>query len=123
MIRAGRTVAAAGVIALAAFWAGGCGGASPHASPVVHGERTLVRDGRKLFANQHCGNCHTLAAEKAHGAVGPDFDTSELLNRAQIYRALSEGANGMPSYAGRLSARQRHDVAEFLYVSTHPRGR
>lgn len=56
----------------------------------------------------------------AHGAIGPNFDTSERLTRTQIRRGLTAGVGGMPSFAGRLSARQLDDVTEFLYEATHP---
>lgn len=96
----------------------GCGSRAP--SPPA---RPSLAEGRDLFAREHCGDCHALAAVGARGlGGGPDFDTSERLNRAQLRAALVEGANGMPSYAGRLAPRQLDALAAFLFAATHARG-
>jgi hypothetical protein len=58
---------------------------------------------------------------RAHGRIGPDFDTSERLDRAQIRDQLDYGGGGMPSYRRRLTTAQKDAVTEFLYVATHPR--
>jgi len=88
---------------------GGCGdsgGASrARASPA---------EGRRLFLASHCGRCHTMAAAGTDGTSGPDLDTSERLDLREIRASLVEGANGMPSYAGRLTARQLDAVAAFI---------
>jgi len=78
--------------------------------------RRSLAEGRDLFAREHCGDCHALAAAGARGrGGGPDFDTSERLTRAQLRAALVAGANGMPSYAGRLAPRQLDALAAFLF--------
>lgn len=74
-----------------------------------------------MFLSTGCGSCHALSDAGTHGRLGPDFDTSERLNRAQLRTALTEGANGMPSYAGRLSHRQLDAVTSYLYTQTHRR--
>lgn len=103
-------------LAAAASLAVGCGaGASQPAGPAA------VAQGRRLFLAQHCGDCHALAAVRARGGGGPDFDTSERLDRAQLRTALTEGANGMPSYAGRLAPAQLDALAAFLFAATHAR--
>ena len=79
----------------------------------------MVAAGRRLFIEQHCGSCHALAATRSPGGAGPNFDTSERLSRPQLQTSLVEGSNGMPSYAGQLSARSRDAVVEFLYSATH----
>ena len=110
------------MIAVCGLAAAGCGPAvvPGQTRPRVRIQQTkLVTQGRRLFVEQRCGSCHALAAVRARGGSGPDFDTSERLDRAQILASLSEGANGMPSYAGRLSIEQRRAVTGFLYVSTH----
>ena len=96
-----------------------CGARAP--SPPA---RSALPEGRRLFAREHCGACHALAAVGARGVGGgPDFDTSERLTRAQLRTALVAGANGMPSYAGRLAPRQLDSLAAFLFAATHaPRG-
>ena len=104
-----------GVAALAI----GCGSRASAPTPTL---RPLRAEGRELFAREHCGDCHALAAVGARGrGGGPDFDTSERLSRAQLRAALLEGANGMPSYAGRLAPRQLDALAAFLFAATHAR--
>ena len=98
----------AGLVALALVGAG-CGGAHP--------------DARGLFVGAGCGHCHALHDAHTRGGSGPDFDTSERLDRAQILRGMVEGANGMPSYAHRLTSRQREALAGYLLRVAWRRGR
>jgi mono/diheme cytochrome c family protein len=69
---------------------------------------------RRLFVKAGCGDCHGLSDARTRGGAGPDFDTSERLDRVQLLRGLVEGANGMPSYAHRLTDRQRGALADYL---------
>jgi mono/diheme cytochrome c family protein len=75
--------------------------------------RTL-QAGRSVFVRAGCGGCHTLRAAGAHGDIGPNFNTSERLSTAQIRNQLDLGIGGMPSFRGRLTARQEAAVAAFL---------
>lgn len=95
-------------VALAPVGLAACGGGSGAAPPAP------PPAGRRLFVAQRCGDCHALADAHARGGAGPDLDTSERLDRAQVLRALVEGANGMPSYAGRLTRAQRERLAGYL---------
>jgi mono/diheme cytochrome c family protein len=88
------------VLALAA----GCGGTPGTAKPAA----------RRLFVSAGCGHCHALRDAGTLGGAGPDFDTSERLDRPQLLAAMVEGANGMPSYAHRLTERQRGALADYL---------
>ena len=85
----------------------GCGGGPSHAR--------LTADGKRVFVAAGCGHCHAVASANTHGASGPNFDTSERLSRAEVRSALYEGANGMPSYRGRLSPAQADAVTEFVF--------
>jgi mono/diheme cytochrome c family protein len=76
--------------------------------------RAASADGRRLFIREGCGACHRFAAAGTRGVIGPDLDSSERLDLAQIRQSLVEGSNGMPSYAGRLSRRQMRDIAQFI---------
>jgi mono/diheme cytochrome c family protein len=99
-----RAAAALVVLALAGS---GCGGTTA---------RRTARPpaARRLFVTAGCGHCHVLEDAHTRGGSGPDFDTSERLDRAQLLGAMVEGANGMPSYARRLTARQRRALADYL---------
>jgi cytochrome c551 len=78
---------------------------------------TLTRDeamGRQLFARS-CATCHTLAAARAVGHVGPDLDLlvppeSLVLNAIELGRARGRG--DMP--AGIYVGAQATDVAKFV---------
>jgi mono/diheme cytochrome c family protein len=83
--------------------------------------RRLLADGRRIFVSAGCGSCHTLASVGAHGTVGPDFDTSEQLDRGQIRRQLNEGVGGMPSFRARLTPREEDAVTEFVFQTLHRR--
>jgi len=98
------------VIVAAGALTSGCGAIGPSAGAV---------SGRALFLGTGCGSCHTLAGAGTHGRLGPDFDTSELLSASQLRASLTEGANGMPSFRGRLNDAQLSAVADFLYTQTH----
>jgi mono/diheme cytochrome c family protein len=83
--------------------------------------RRLIADGRRIFVSAGCGSCHTVASVGAHGTVGPNFDTSELLDRAQIRSQLNEGVGGMPSFRARLTPREEDAVTEFVFQTLHQR--
>jgi mono/diheme cytochrome c family protein len=101
--RAARALALAGVVTFA-----GCGGTKAH-----HGN--LLSEGRTVFISAGCGGCHTVASVNAHGRIGPDFDTSEQLTRAQIHTEVRFGEDGMPSFYGRISREQETAVIEFVF--------
>jgi mono/diheme cytochrome c family protein len=84
-------------------------------------ERQLISEGRRVFVSAGCGSCHIVASAHAHGQVGPDFNTSEQLNRDQIRTELDYGEGVMPSFRDRLSARQRDAVIEFVFQTLHQR--
>jgi len=72
------------VAAISAVVLGGCAGGRPS-------ETQLLREGGRVFVSARCGACHTVASAHTHGQVGPDFDTSEQLNRDQIRTELDYG--------------------------------
>jgi len=100
----------------AAFALSACGSAV-RPSPT----RGVLTEGRRVFVASGCGVCHTLSAVGARGSLGPNFDTSEKLSRAQIESQLNAGVGGMPSYRGRLNPRQQAAVASFLFAEMHRR--
>ena len=76
--------------------------------------------GRLAFISTGCGACHTVASAHTRGRLGPDFDTSEKLSRAQILEEIDGGANGMPSYQNTLTPREKRAVTEFIFQTMHP---
>jgi mono/diheme cytochrome c family protein len=70
--------------------------------------------GREIFG-QRCNNCHTLAAARTHGKVGPNLDQLKppaalVLNAIQTGRMRGNGT--MP--AGIVSGKDAQDVAAFV---------
>jgi mono/diheme cytochrome c family protein len=96
-------------------------GASPSKGESVASRGGLFNDGRAIFISTGCGACHTIASAHTSGQIGPDFDTSEQLNRAQILTEIDAGANGMPSYQHTLTSRQKRAVIEFIFQTMHAR--
>ena len=73
--------------------------------------------GKAVFASAGCGNCHTLAAAKASGTIGPNLDSLEPDYRAVTAQVTNGGAQ-MPAFKSQLSAQQIADVAAYVVTST-----
>ncbi|HSP70904.1 MAG TPA: cytochrome c [Gaiellaceae bacterium] len=80
------------------------------AAPAVKGNAAA---GKAVFVGAGCGSCHTLAATKATGTVGPNLD-QVTLTPSQILDWVGKGKGAMPSFKGRLTGRQLANLAAFL---------
>jgi mono/diheme cytochrome c family protein len=69
--------------------------------------------GAKVFASAGCGSCHTLAAAKSSGQVGPNLDALEPRYETVLAK-VTTGGGGMPSFSGQLTEQQIRDVAAFV---------
>ena len=69
-----------------------------------------------MFAPAGCGSCHTLAAAKSSGQVGPNLDDAKP-GYDTVLAKVTNGGGGMPSFGGQLSEQQIRDVA--AYVATN----
>jgi mono/diheme cytochrome c family protein len=89
--------------------------------------------GAQVFANNGCGGCHTLAAAKSGGTVGPNLD--EVLPGQSLAKieediadpngAIAKGfpPNVMPAdYEQTLTPKELKDLAQFLLESTQSGG-
>ena len=72
--------------------------------------------GAKVFASSGCGSCHTLAAAKSSGQVGPNLDAAKP-GYDTVVVMVTNGGGGMPSFGGQLSKQQIRDVAAFVATS------
>lgn len=69
--------------------------------------------GKKVFAKAGCGSCHTLAAARAKGKVGPSFDGSRL-TAARIVAIVTKGKGAMPSFKSRLKPIDIKHLATYI---------
>ncbi len=74
--------------------------------------------GKGVFASAGCTGCHTLKAAGATGTVGPNLDSLKPAYDAIVHQ-VEVGGGPMPAFQGKLSDAQIHDVAAFVYTSTH----
>jgi cytochrome c5 len=69
--------------------------------------------GEEVFASAGCANCHTLEAAGATGTIGPNLDETQL-GEDEIVQVVTNGRDGMPSFAGQLSEEEIQAVAAFV---------
>ena len=96
-------------------------GALPKAAPLpvtpafkLKGDPTA---GAKTFKTAGCTGCHTLAAARSTGTVGPNLDQSKPNYRKATAR-VTLGKSPMPSFKSSLTAQQIADVAAYVVKST-----
>jgi mono/diheme cytochrome c family protein len=74
-------------------------------------------NGAKIFASAGCGGCHTLAAAKSTGTVGPNLDDLKPAFDKVVAQVTNGGAV-MPSFKDKLSPEEIQDVAAYVVAST-----
>jgi len=72
--------------------------------------------GKSVFASAGCANCHTLAAARAAGTVGPNLGKTSL-TAEQIAGVVTNGRGGMPSFSDQLSDDEIDAVAAYVAAS------
>jgi mono/diheme cytochrome c family protein len=80
--------------------------AAPAPAPAARRPTLAAADlakGRKLFGDNGCGGCHTLADAGAAGVVGPGFDGNAGLTADIAYQTIHDGRGAMPSFGGVIS--------------------
>jgi cytochrome c6 len=73
--------------------------------------------GAKVFSTAGCGACHTLAAAKATGKVGPNLDRLKPV-AARVARQVRTGGGGMPPFTGILTAPEIRHLAAYVDAAT-----
>jgi mono/diheme cytochrome c family protein len=91
----------------------------PTQLPIVPATRLKgdSKAGASVFASSGCSGCHTLAAAKATGTVGPNLDQLKPSYRT-VTSQVTNGGTGMPSFKARLKTQQIADVAAYVVDST-----
>jgi cytochrome c6 len=101
-----RPIALLAASASVAFAAGcGSGGSS---SAVVQ-----ASTGRAIFDEAGCVSCHTLADAGGNGSIGPNLDEEKPI-REEVAFKLTKAKGRMPSFKGRLTAKQVETVSEYV---------
>ena len=83
----------------------------PEAAPAT----ATGTNGAAIFKKE-CAGCHTLAAAKATGTVGPNLDQLKPA-LSIVVRQVTNGGDVMPAFRGRLTPAQIQAVAK--YVATN----
>jgi mono/diheme cytochrome c family protein len=111
-----------------AAYVGRYAGVPDAAPPVVPGG-----PGAQVFANNGCGDCHTLAAAKSGGVTGPDLDLvlpgqSAAMIDKSIIDPNAQIAKGYPpnvmpaNYESLISPDELEDLVQYLIESTAKSG-
>jgi cytochrome c6 len=79
----------------------------------LHGDSTK---GKPIFLT-NCGTCHTLAAAKTSGTLGPNLDSLKA-NYQAVTAQVTNGGAVMPPFKSKLSTQQIADVAAYVVDST-----
>lgn len=69
--------------------------------------------GKRLFAANGCDGCHTFKAAGSTGTTGPDLDAASP-SPATVMRQLDNPGGLMPSFADKLSAEEKRNLAAFV---------
>jgi mono/diheme cytochrome c family protein len=104
----------AALLGLALLALSGCGGKDDESAS---SSSSTSLPGAKVFDSAGCGGCHTLAAAKSNGTVGPNLDQLRP-DQQRVARQVKNGGVGMPSFAKRLTEVEISQVAEFVSEST-----
>ena len=76
-----------------------------------------AKNGSSVFTSAGCGGCHTLAAAKSTGTVGPNLDNLKPDYRT-VTSQVTNGGPGMPPFKSQLKTQQIADVAAYVVNST-----
>jgi mono/diheme cytochrome c family protein len=82
---------------------GGGGGGGP----------ITTTDGKEIFLQAGCANCHTLKDAGSTGTVGPNLDQAKPSKALAVDR-VTNGKGGMPPFKGQLTAKQIDAVAAYV---------
>jgi mono/diheme cytochrome c family protein len=118
-----RRLAAIAALAVALAGCGGGETASPEPE-TIEGENPAAtqtqqtaegdaENGKKLYAANGCGSCHTLKDAGSTGDVGPNLDEAKPDLQLAIER-VTNGKSPMPSFKDMLTEQEIVDVATYV---------
>jgi mono/diheme cytochrome c family protein len=77
------------------------------------GGKITTTDGKQIFQQAGCVNCHTLKDAGATGTIGPNLDQAKP-PKALVVTRVTNGKGAMPSFKGTLSPAQIQAVATYV---------
>jgi mono/diheme cytochrome c family protein len=80
------------------------------------GFASLGTNGAAIFKGAGCAGCHTLAAAKATGTVGPNLDQLKP-PMAAVVTQVTNGGGLMPAFKGKLTQAQINAVSQYVASS------
>lgn len=86
------------IVAVAAPVASALASAEEPATAAAALSAEQVEKGRKLFNDNSCSSCHTLADASASGTIGPAFDGNAALTHDFAVDRITNGQGAMPSF-------------------------
>ncbi len=91
-----------------------CAG-NPHDSACLSssGEKITATDGKSIFQEAGCVNCHTLKDAGSTGTIGPGLDQTKPPKSLVVDR-VTNGKGVMPSFKSKLTAAQIQAVADYV---------
>jgi mono/diheme cytochrome c family protein len=97
----------------------GCGGGKTKARAETAAPASSASSprGAAVFAKARCGECHSLAAAKATGTIGPSLDGRQFTAK-QLVRQVRRGGRGMPAFKSTLSGAEIDAVAHYVVSSS-----
>jgi mono/diheme cytochrome c family protein len=114
------------LVALVSLALAGCGGGDDEGAadetPAATtdeggGTEGNAEAGAQLFADNGCGNCHTLEAAGTTGTTGPNLDELQPSFDAAVEQ-ITNGGGVMPAFGEQLSDQQIRDLAAYVVEST-----
>jgi cytochrome c553 len=105
-MKLGRILVGSALLLLVAAGLVSCGGddAASKGDPVA---------GKKLFVSEGCSGCHTFKAASSTATTGPDLDAVGP-SPGRVMAQLRKPGGIMPSFADKLTDKQRADLAAFV---------
>jgi hypothetical protein len=124
---AGAAALAFAVVVLAVGIRDGSGddGGTSVTAASMSGAQTEHESGRAVFVRMGCGSCHTLAAARSAGSIGPNLDErlgrhtrASLIARITSPPSDADSFSVMPTdFGSRLNARELDSLVRFLLAA------
>jgi mono/diheme cytochrome c family protein len=92
-LRAGALALAIAAVPLAGAWAAAGGGEAE--APLTEEQ---MAQGRQLFTDNSCIQCHAFADAGSQGGVGPALDNDPNLTHDFVVDRITNGSGPMPSF-------------------------